>query len=255
MLRVEDLSAGYNAKPAIQGITFNLLPGRLMGLLGPNGSGKSTLLRAISGVLKPTQGSAWADDSRLTGADAREVAKRVAVVPQGSRLPPGFTAQEIVLMGRAPYLGWSGHASTADEAVAHSALEQAGALEFSNRFADRLSAGEQQRVILARALAQTTPILLLDEPTTHLDLFYQLETLQAVRRLASEHGLAVLMALHDLNLAARFCDDLLVLQNGKVVACGEARQVLTESLIRAVFQVEVELVRPRSNKLTLLKPG
>ena len=128
-------------------------------------------------------------------------------------------------------------------------------MEFSTRFADRLSAGEQQRVILARALAQTTPILLLDEPTTHLDLFYQLETLQAVRCLASERGLAVLMALHDLNLAARFCDDLLVLQSGKVVASGEAHQVLTESLIRAVFQVEVELVRPRSNKLTLLRPG
>lgn len=255
MLRVEAITAGYNGKPAIQGVTFNLLPGRLMGLLGPNGSGKSTLLRTISGVLKPTQGSAWAGEFRLTGADAREVAKRVAVVPQGSRLPPGFTVQEIVLMGRAPYLDWSGHTSAVDEAAAHSALEQAGALEFSTRFADRLSAGEQQRVILARALAQTTPILLLDEPTTHLDLFYQLETLQAVRRLASERGLAVLMALHDLNLAARFCDDLLVLQSGKVVASGEAHQVLTESLIRAVFQVEVELVRPRSKKLTLLKPG
>ena len=122
MLRVEDLTAGYNGKPAIQGITFNLQPGRLMGLLGPNGSGKSTLLRAISGVLTPTQGSVWAGDFRLTGADAREIAKRVAVVPQGSRLPPGFTAQEIVLMGRAPYLDWSGHASAVDEAAAHYAL-------------------------------------------------------------------------------------------------------------------------------------
>ena len=254
MLRVKKLSAGYGKKAVIEDISFSLQPGRLMALLGPNGSGKSTLLRAISGVVDTYKGGVFAGEFSLTRADPREVARRVGVVPQGARLPPGFTAIEIVLMGRAPYLDWAGRVREEDVAFAHSALEMAGAAQFTGRFAHQLSAGEQQRIVLARALAQNTPILLLDEPTTHLDLYYQLETLQTVRRLASEHGLAVLMALHDLNLAFRFSDDVLVLNSGRQAACGVTRDTLSEDLIKNVFQVEVEFIHPRTQKLVLIKP-
>ena len=244
----------FGANTVLRNISLGVNKGEMVTLLGPSGCGKSTLLRAISGVIDTLEGGAFTGDFRLTGADPLEIAKRVAVVPQGSRLPPGFTVEEIVMMGRAPYLDWAGRAHDEDVAAAQSALQQAGALEFARRMANHLSAGEQQRVILARALAQNTSILLLDEPTTHLDLYYQLETLQTVRRLASERGLAVLMALHDLNLAARFSDDVLLLKDGQCAASGTANDVFTERMIAEVFNVEVEFFHPLTEKLPIIQP-
>ncbi len=178
----------------------------------------------------------------LLALPTMERARRMAVVPQAASLPPAFTVWEIVLMGRTPYLNFLGQVSAKDEEIARAALEKVDALDLMERRVGELSGGEQQRVLLARALAQTTPILLLDEPTVHLDLEHQVNLMETVRALAHEENLAVLTALHDLNLAARYADRVALLVEGEIKAVGTPRQVLTAELISAAYHLPVQVV-------------
>jgi iron complex transport system ATP-binding protein len=237
LLEARDLAVAYGSRLALAGVDLELQAGSIVGLLGPNGAGKSTLVRALSGV------AAFAGSVTVTGDDLRalsrkELARRVAVVPQEPRFDFPFTALEVVVMGRHPHLAGLAFESAADLAIAHQALARCGASHLARRPIDQLSSGERQRIVFARALAQQAPILLLDEPASFLDLRYQVELFDRVRELA-DGGTGVVAVLHDLNLAAEYCDRIVLLQAGRVVAAGPTAEVLTYKNLTAVYETEI----------------
>ena len=242
LLSVAGVSAGYGRVRVLHAVDLQVAAGEVVGLIGPNGAGKSTLIATITKLLAPHGGEVALAGVPLSRLTRRAVAQRVAVVPQGTSLPEGYWVEELVRMGRAPHQPWWGGASTPeDDAAVAEAIALAGLVPLSNRTAERLSGGERQRVVLARALAQRPQLLLLDEPTSHLDLRYQVEVLRAARR-AAERGVGVLWVAHDLNLAARGCDRLVLLNGGRVVAEGPPAAVLTRERLARVYRAEVELV-------------
>jgi len=240
MLKIQNLSASYHEHCVLHDVSFDVNNGEVLALIGPNGAGKSTIIRAASGVIAST------GNIRTNGDDFHKLtpiqrARHIAVVPQAISLPPAFTVWETVLMGRTPYLGFLGHASSLDDELARHALSRVNALALSDRRVGELSGGEAQRVLLARALCQSTPILLLDEPTAHLDLQYQVSLLELIRELAHKENLAVLVALHDLNLAAHFADRVALLVGGHLKAIGSPREVLTAELISEAYCLPVKV--------------
>ena len=247
MLRTENLMIRRGSKTVLSGITLELNPGEVLGVLGPNGAGKSTLLGALCGELQADEGRVWLDERELRHCAGVERAQQLAVLPQVSTLDFGFRVEEVVGMGRLPYQ--SGRVRDAE--IVAAALGAADAGHLSGRSYLALSGGERQRVHLARVLAQLWPgetgqTLLLDEPTSMLDPLHQHTTLQAVREFA-DRGAAVLVILHDLNLAARYCDRVLLLEGGRPVALDTPEQVLQPQLLKAVFGLEV-LVQPHPER-------
>ena len=238
LLEVRDLSVAYGAHLALDSVSFTLAPGEVVGLLGPNGAGKSTLVRAISGVLAGESGSVKLRGDELRSLPRKEIARRIAVVPQEPRFDFPFSVLEVVVMGRHPHLAGLAFESGDDLALARQALERCGALHLAARPIDQLSSGERQRIVFARALAQQAPILLLDEPASFLDLRFQVELFDRVRELADE-GTGVVAVLHDLNLAAEYCDCVVLLQGGRVVAAGPTAEVLTYKNLTAVYETEI----------------
>ena len=241
MLKIENLSAHYGPRQVLHDVSISVASGEILALIGPNGAGKSTLIRAASGVI-PSSGRVHTNGEDFHALDPMRRARYMAVVPQATSLPPAFTVWETVLMGRTPHLGFLGQTSRADETLAHRALERVHADEFAERRVGELSGGESQRVLLARALCQSTPILLLDEPTAHLDLQYQVSLMELVRKLVREDNLAVLIALHDLNLAARYADRVALMVAGQIKALGSPREVLTAELISESYCWPVDVV-------------
>jgi iron complex transport system ATP-binding protein len=240
-LRLINLSAGYGARLILRSVSFTINAGQVLALVGPNGAGKSTLIRVLSGVLRVRGGEARLNGTDLLGLSPAERARRVAVVPQLVHLPEAFTVSEIVLMGRTPHLPlWAGEGRR-DCEVAWAAMGRARVEALADRRVDELSGGEQQRVVLARALAQEPQVLLLDEPTAHLDLKHQIGVLDLVQTLAREENLAVLMTLHDLNLAALYADQVALMQRGEIVAQGTARDVFTADQLSRVYGVEISV--------------
>jgi iron complex transport system ATP-binding protein len=224
----------------LRGVDLAVGPGEMVALLGANGSGKTTLLRLVSGVLKPDRGAVEVA-SRPIGEWTRDaLARRVAVLPQQLDLPDGFRAAELVEMGRAPHARRLFGSTADDERAIQRALADADALDLADRYPHELSGGERQRVLVAMALAQEPELLLLDEPTLHMDLRHQVALLRAMRRLQRERGLTVLAVLHDLNLAAAFAPRVVVLDGGRVVADGAPGEVLTPDLVARVFGVGTE---------------
>jgi iron complex transport system ATP-binding protein len=260
MLRIENLSVSYGMRRVLVDVSLEVNPGEVVALIGPNGAGKSTLMRAASGVIPVESGSIRSTDIRLLLVNLLSLspmrrARSLAVVPQAASLPPAFTVWETVLMGRTPYLNFLGQVSAKDEAIARLALQKVDALDLSERRVGELSGGEQQRVLLARALAQSTPILLLDEPTSNLDLHYQVSFMETVIALAHQDNLAVLIALHDLNLAARYADRVALLVEGKIKATGTPRQVLTPELISIAYHLPVQVIPHPFADALLVLPG
>jgi ABC-type cobalamin/Fe3+-siderophores transport system ATPase subunit len=242
MLKIESLSVDFGSRCVLHDVTLSVQSGEILALIGPNGAGKSTLIRAVSGVIPARSGQIRTNGDTFGALTPIQRARYLAVVPQAISLPPAFTVWETVLMGRTPHLGFLGQTSRADEALAHRALERVHADELSERRVGELSGGERQRILLARALCQSTPILLLDEPTAHLDLQYQVSLLDLVRKLAREDNLAVLIALHDLNLAARYADRVALMVAGQITALGSPREVLTPDLISHAYCLPVQVV-------------
>ena len=242
MLKIEGLSVSYGARKVLHAVSLEVQSGQVLALIGPNGAGKSTLLRAVSGVIPVQAGKVLADGADLLALPAMQRARHLAVVPQAVSMPPAFTVWETVLLGRTPYLNFLGQISEKDAQIARLALQRVDALDLAERRVGELSGGEQQRVLLARALAQSTPILLLDEPTVHLDLQHQVSLMETISSLAHNDHLAVLVALHDLNLAARYAERVALLVAGEVSAAGSPRQVLTPELISAAYHLPVRVV-------------
>ena len=241
MLKLHSLSVSYHDHRVLHDVSFDVNSGEVLALIGPNGAGKSTIIRAASGVI-PSLGSIHTNGNDFHSLDPIQRAKYIAVVPQAISLPPAFTAWETVLMGRTPYLGFLGNASPHDEELVRDSLTRVNALSLSDRRVSELSGGEAQRILLARALCQSTPILLLDEPTAHLDLQYQVSLLELIRELAHKENLAVLIALHDLNLAARYADRVALLVGGRLNAIGTPREVLTPEKISNAYCLPVNVV-------------
>jgi len=229
------LSAGYGQRDVLRGLDLALRGGERVGLIGPNGSGKTTLLRALAGVLRPRAGSILLDDVPLTALDARARARRIAVVPQTFTTPFAFTAREVVSLGRTPYVGTFGRPSAADRTAVQRALARTESVDLAERRLSELSGGERQRVVIAMALAQEPAVLLLDEPTVHLDPSHQRGVLELVGGLAREHRVLVVAVLHDLNLAAVMCDRVVVLAEGRIVSDGSPLDVIEAATVTRVF--------------------
>ncbi len=254
MLQAENLSVAYHGRPVLKNISFGMQKGEILALVGPNGSGKSTLIRALSGILPISNGTIKLSGHPMSGFGPAKRARQIAVVPQGIQLPPAYSALETVLFGRTPYLNFLGQLSADDERIARDSLERVDALSLAERRVGELSGGEQQRVLLARALAQCTPILLLDEPTSHLDLQHQMTLMELVYKLARECELTVLIALHDLNLAARYAERIALLENGELRFIGTPAEILTEETLSQVYGWPVQVVKHPFNGTPLVLP-
>jgi iron complex transport system ATP-binding protein len=239
-LAIDNVSVGYGrGTPIVRDVSFDVKRGELVGLLGPNGSGKSTLIKAIAGINLPSQGSLHWDETDLEAIDRKQRATIVSYVPQSISLSFSLDVREAVLLGRTPYFGT--RPSSKDWAHVDRAIELLGLSELATQQVTELSGGQGQRVLIARALAQDPHVLLLDEPTSALDIRYQWQTLTLARRFARENDVASVIAIHDLNQAARFCDRVLFLQDGKVIASGRPVDVYSSELIERVYGVQVEL--------------
>jgi iron complex transport system ATP-binding protein len=242
MLKIQSLSASYNSRQILHDVSLNVGSGEVLALIGPNGAGKSTLIRAVSGVI-PYTGHVRTNGDDFASFSPIQRARHIATVPQAVSLPPAYTVWETVILGRTPYLGFLGQVSEKDEEIARQSLERVSAQQFAERRVGELSGGEQQRVLLARALCQSTPILLLDEPTAHLDLQYQVSLLELVSDLAHKDNLAVLVALHDLNLAAHYADRIALMVAGNIKAIGKPKEVLQPELIAEAYCLPVQVVK------------
>ena len=253
MLKIENLSVSYGSRRVLQDVSFDVQGGEVLALIGPNGAGKSTLIRAVSGVI-PYTGQIRTNGDDFAALSTLQRAKYIATVPQAVALPPAYTVWETVLFGRTPHLGFLGQPSHKDEEIARQALSRVSALPFADRRVGELSGGEQQRILLARALCQSTPILLLDEPTAHLDLQYQVGLLELVHELAHRDHLAVLVALHDLNLAAHYADRIALMVAGDIKAMGKAKEVLQADLIQEAYCLPVQVVKHPFLDIPLILP-
>lgn len=235
-LSAEGLSYSVGAQTLLDGVRLAADRGRFVGVVGPNGAGKSTLLRALSGMLRHQHGSVRMEGTDLRSMSSRDVAAGMALVSQIAPYTHGFTSFELVLMGRYPHLGRFQIEGREDNRIARDAMRRTDTEEFADRTLDTLSGGERQRVFVSRALAQQPRVLLLDEPTSNLDVFHQLKVLDLVRQLVNE-GLTAVAAIHDLQMAARYCDRLVLLSEGRVLAEGTPDEVLTPGAIESAFGV------------------
>lgn len=247
-LQTRDIEAFLGGNQILKGVDIHAGTQDFIGVIGPNGSGKSTLLKCIYRVLEPSGGAVFLDGKPLKAYSYRESAKQVAVLAQHNYYNFDFSVQDVVLMGRSPHKKPLERDNAEDYRIVREALEQVGMAAFRERNFSTLSGGEQQRVILARALAQQTPCLVLDEPTNHLDIKYQLQLMDIVKKL----NRTIVSAVHDLNIAAMYCTWIYVMKDGRVAASGTPEEVLTSELIQDVYEVEAEVFRDKQGILRIL---
>src|SRR5512140_356513 len=243
MLKIQNLSVDYGTRRILHEVSLEIQSGEVVALIG-----------AVSGVIPIAGGQVRTNGDNFTSLSTLQRARYVATVPQAVSMPPAYTVWETVLFGRTPYLGFLGQPSPKDEEIARQSLQRVSALPLADRRVGELSGGEQQRVLLARALCQSTPILLLDEPTAHLDLQYQVSLLEVVHELAHRDHLAVLVALHDLNLAAHYADRVALMVAGKIKAMGKPKEVLQSELIGEAYCLPVQVVKHPFLDIPLVLP-
>jgi iron complex transport system ATP-binding protein len=237
-LEMQRVTLGYDHHPVMEDITLKVSPGEMVGLIGPNGSGKSTIIKALSHIIRPKSGRITIGGRDISRISRRELACIVGVVPQLPLLPSTFTASEIVLMGRNPHLGLFQSEGKRDWAMVQQAMSKTGTETLAERHVNELSGGEIQCLLIARVLVQETSAILLDEPTANLDIGRQVEVLDLIRNLCTESNLAVLAAIHDLNLAAQYCDRLLLINEKHIHAEGRPMEVITDKNIKEVYGAE-----------------
>lgn len=256
LLKLLDVSCSYGARPVLKDLNFTVGQGELLGIVGPNGSGKSTLLRAMSRVLPPRRGQVMLQEQDLYKMEARQVASQVAFVAQENGNDFPFSVEDMVMMGRIPHLKRFQREGARDQEIVNNALRMTGASHLAGRLVTELSGGEKQRIIIARALAQEPRVLFLDEPTSFLDINYQIEIMELLHRLRREQGLTVVMVVHELNLASHYCDSLLVLKEGAIYAAGHPAIVMSTELINEVYgcHVQVEHRTPGARPTIVFNP-
>ena len=247
-IQTDNVKVSFGQKSILQDISLSIRDKEFVGIIGPNGSGKSTFLKCLYRVLQPNNGKIFFDGTEMSSLSHRDTALKMAVVAQHSTVNFDFSVLEMVLMGRSPYKGLLDRDQIDDYEIARHALAQVGLSDFESRNFNTLSGGEQQRVILARALAQRTECLVLDEPTNHLDIKYQLELMTIVKRLDA----TVVSAIHDLNLASMYCDRLIALKDGSVVCTGTPHEVLTEETIRHIYGVSAAVQTLPNGRLNII---
>ncbi|WP_353096835.1 ABC transporter ATP-binding protein [Tissierella praeacuta] len=249
----KNLDIGYDENLIVKNLDMEIAKGKVTSIIGPNGCGKSTVLKAIGRILKPKNGMVYLSGSDISKLSTKEVAKKMAILPQTPTAPSGLTVSELVAYGRFPHQKGFGKINKEDREIIRWALEATKLIEFENRSVDALSGGQRQRVWIAMALAQQTDLILLDEPTTYLDLSHQLEVLQLLNDLNRKQGCTIVMVLHDLNLAARFSDYMIAIRGGEIICYGDSDKVMTRSVLKKVFNIDAEIVRePRTNKFACI---
>lgn len=253
LLQAHSLSFAYTDQPVLRAVGLSLAPGQVLALIGPNGSGKSTLIKALLGHLRATGSIQW-EGRDVSAWSRRELARRLAYLPQSPTFEPQQTVADVLRLGRAPYWQAFGLESPRDVAVIGDTAALLGLGDLLGRRIDEISGGQRQRVFLARCLIQEPRAMLLDEPNTFLDLRHQVEMLRLLRQLASEKSMGILLASHDLNLAAAFADRLLLLQEGRVVAEGPAEKVLAPELLSAAYGIALERIERGAGKTPLVFP-
>lgn len=235
------LNVDYGTRPVVRDVDLTIAPGTVTTLVGPNGSGKSTLLTALSRLLAPAAGSVLLDGRDIRDLRTRDIARRLSILPQGPVVPEGVTVRELVAYGRAPHQGIFGIRSRQDMEAVDRALGMTRIATLAEHPVDNLSGGQRQRVWIAMAVAQETPVMFLDEPTTYLDIAHQIDVLDLLCRLNREHGRTIVMVLHDLNLAARYSDRMIVLKDGRIIADGAPEFILTPQVLRDAFEIEADI--------------
>ena len=252
-LETKDLQFFYDRKVVLDGITFSVKEGEIIGILGPNGCGKTTLLKNLNKNLSPQGGCVMLDGTDLDTMVKRDVARSIAVVPQTNEIHFAFTVRDIVAMGRMPFQGFMSGEDADDKRIIDDAIERTGLSDLADRHINTMSGGERQRVIIARAIAQTPRIILMDEPTLHLDISMQFDALNLVQKLAKENGLTVVIVSHDLPMVARYCDRILMIHEHRIHAIGTPEDVLTPENMRTVFNVDADLVvDPKTGRHTVM---
>lgn len=254
-LTARELTLAYEDRTVVDGLDLEIPDGSVTVIVGPNACGKSTLLRALGRLLKPRSGTVLLDGAELSRLPGRQIARTVGVLPQSPTPPDGITVADLVARGRQPHQKWWQQWSEADERAVAEALEHTGTADLADRPVDELSGGQRQRVWIAMALAQETDLLLLDEPTTYLDIAHQVEVLDLVRRLNHRRGRTVVAVLHDLNQAARYADHLIAMKAGRIVAQGAPRDVVTAELVHEVFGLSSVVVPDPVTGSPLVVPG
>jgi iron complex transport system ATP-binding protein len=255
-LDICDLFYNYGGKPVLKDVSFQIKEGEILGILGPNGCGKTTLLGNLNRNLSPKGGCVMLDGRDLEEHKKKDIAKDIAVVPQDSRVGFSFTVREIVSMGRMPFQEAFQGDSSEDLRIIEDAMRKTNVLDMADRYVNTMSGGERQKVIIARAMAQTPKILLMDEPTLHLDISAQFDILDLVYSLSRSEGLTVVIVSHDLPMVARYCDRILMIHDHTIHALGRTEEVLTPENMRTVFGVDAELsVDPKSGRNTITMHG
>ena len=245
-LDISDLSFGYDGKATLEDVFLEVEKGEVVSLVGPNGAGKSTLIKCINRVLKPQRGTVLVDGRAATLMKSKDFSKMMGYVPQSTTEVFPYTVFDIVLMGRRPHIGW--RVSGRDVRVVAKTLKFMGIEEFASRYFDEPSGGEKQKIAMARAIVQEPEILLLDEPTSNLDIKHQLEVMRTVRLLVQKGGISAIMAMHDLNLASRFSDKIVMLKDGRVFEMGCPESVLVPENIEKVYGVRADVIKDRSGR-------
>lgn len=254
-LRTEGLQVSYGADPVVNGVDLALPAGEITAIIGPNGCGKSTLLRAFARLLAPLAGVVLLDGTDVHRRPTREVARELGLLPQGATCPDGLTVEDLVARGRYPHRGRWRPWSADDQEQVDAALEQTTMGDLRDRLVDELSGGQRQRAWIAMALAQDTPTMLLDEPTTYLDLAHQIEVLDLLSRLNSERGRTIVLVLHDLNEAARYADRIVAMRDGRIAADGPPAEVLTAGTVEQVFGLHCQILEDPATGAPLVVPS
>lgn len=253
-LEIKDLEFGYNENLVIKGVSFNIEKGKFVSIIGPNGSGKSTLLKTINHLYNPTKGSILVDGININDMKKRDLAKKIALVPQDTVVDYDFTVEEIVLMGRHPYKSRFQKEDEGDYKVINESLEMTNTLKLKKRLITEISGGERQRVIIAKALAQKPSIILLDEPTSHLDINHQMDILNLLKRLNKEHGTTIILVIHDINLAARYSDEIILIDKGKISDMGKPEDIITSDNIENIYNLKVAIEKNKYTDTTYITP-
>ncbi len=254
LLTIEGLYWQYDDLHVLSDVTLGITKGGFTSLIGPNGSGKTTLFKIIAGLLKPKVGTVQFDGKVVQSLGKKQLARIIAHVPQEIHVDYQFSALDIVLMGRNPHLGRFRSEGEKDYEICRMAMEATDCWVLKDRFISALSGGERQRVIIARALAQEPKLILLDEPTSHLDLHHQIEILNLIRRLNVDNGLTVMAVLHDINLATHFSDTILMLKDGRITGCGTPAEVITQENIKRTYNMNVMVMKNPMTDLPFILP-